>query len=338
MLDCVAALGAWSTLILGIAGGWVVYAGAQRILSGTLSLGDFVTFVMLVGLLGTPLLQVVAVGTQLTESLCGLERTRELLRERPEHRDPRRDLILERVRGEVVFEDVRFAYPGSPEVLAGVSFVAAPGRVTALVGPTGAGKSTIASLVAAFLAPTGGRVLVDGADLSRVTLDSYRRHLGLVLQDTFLFAGTIRENVAFSRPEAPPEETLEACRLAGLDPLAQTLDHGYDTVVGERGVTLSGGQRQQIALARALLADPRILVLDEATSSLDSGSEALIQERIGKLIRGRTTVMVAHRLSTVRLADEILVLEAGQIVEYGSHEALLAAAGRYREMWARQQR
>ena len=236
----------------------------------------------------------------------------------------------------MAFEDVGFAYREGEPVLHDVSLRAAPGTVTALVGPSGAGKSTMIGLVCAFHTPTSGRVLVDGVDLATVKLDSYRRHLGVVLQETFLFDGTIRENVAFSRPAAGEEEILEACRIAHVGEFAEGFADGYDTVVGERGVRLSGGQRQRVAIARAILADPRILILDEATSSLDSESEALIQEGLSWLMKGRTTFVIAHRLSTIRRADQILVVEKGRIVERGTHAQLHAAGGRYREMYDRQ--
>jgi subfamily B ATP-binding cassette protein MsbA len=280
--------------------------------------------------------QVVSIGTQLTEALAGLERTREVLKERPEDEDPRRTVVLSSVEGEVAFEDVVFAYEEGKRVLEGVSFRAAPGTVTALVGPSGAGKSTMIGLVCAFHVPTSGRVLVDGVDLATVRLDSYRARLGVVLQDTFLFDGTIRENVAFSHPGATEDEILAACRIARVDEFAERFAEGYDTVVGERGVKLSGGQKQRVSIARAILADPRILILDEATSSLDSESEALIQEGLGYLMRGRTTFVIAHRLSTIRRADQILVVENGRIVERGRHEALYARRGRYYEMYTKQ--
>ncbi|MEO8055509.1 MAG: ATP-binding cassette domain-containing protein, partial [Acidobacteriota bacterium] len=283
-----------------------------------------------------PIFQIVAIGTQLTEALAGLERTREILAERPEDADPKRTISLAALAGDLLFEDVRFAYDEGKEVLHGISFHAAPGTVTALVGPSGSGKSTIIGLVAAFHGPTGGRVLVDGVDLSAVRLDSYRTALGVVLQETFLFDGTIRENVAFSRPEAPEETILEACRIARVDEFAEGFEKKYDTIVGERGVKLSGGQRQRVSIARAILADPRILILDEATSSLDSESEALIQQGLSYLMKGRTTFVIAHRLSTIRRAGQILVVENGLIVEHGTHETLFAARGRYWDMYTKQ--
>jgi subfamily B ATP-binding cassette protein MsbA len=310
--------------------------GAREILAGRLTVGGFFTFTVLLGFLAAPLFQIVAIGTQLSEALAGLERTREVLRERPEDEDPGRTVSLPGVRGDVEFDDVSFSYPQGEPVLEGVSLRAEPGTVVALVGPSGAGKSTIIGLVCAFHAPSSGRVRVDGVDLARVRLDSYRRHLGVVLQEGFLFDGTIRDNVAFSRPGASEEAIREACRTARVDEFAERFADRYDTVVGERGVRLSGGQRQRVAIARAILADPQILILDEATSSLDSESEALIQEGLGWLMKGRTTFVIAHRLSTVRRADQILVVEKGRIVERGAHEALFAARGRYHEMYTKQ--
>jgi ABC-type multidrug transport system fused ATPase/permease subunit len=325
-----------STLLLGIVGAVVMFVGARQILAGTLTLGGFFTYTVFLGFLVAPIFQIVAIGTQLTEALAGLERTREILSERPEDADPKRTVALSPLSGDLVFEDVRFAYDEGKEVLHGVSFHAPPGTVTALVGPSGSGKSTIIGLVAAFHGPTGGRVLVDGVDLSTVRLDSYRTALGVVLQETFLFDGTIRENVAFSRPDAAEEQVLEACRIARVDEFAEGFEKKYDTVVGERGVKLSGGQRQRVSIARAILADPRILILDEATSSLDSESEALIQQGLSYLMKGRTTFVIAHRLSTIRRADQILVVENGLIVEHGTHESLYATRGRYWDMYTKQ--
>jgi subfamily B ATP-binding cassette protein MsbA len=329
-------MGLSSTLLLGLVGAAVMYVGAQQILAGTLTLGGFFTYTMLLGFLVAPLFQVVAIGTQLTEALAGLERTREVLREKPEDQDPRRTETLSRLRGEVAFEDVRFAYEEGHPVLKGVSFRSEPGTVTALVGPSGSGKSTIIGLVAAFHVPSEGQVRVDGVDLATVRLDSYRTQLGVVLQDTFLFDGTIRENVAFARPNATGEQVLAACRIARVDEFAEAFPDGYETVVGERGVKLSGGQRQRVSIARAILADPRILILDEATSSLDSESEALIQEGLAHLLQGRTTFVIAHRLSTIRRADQILVIEQGEVVERGTHAELLARGGRYYDMYTKQ--
>src|SRR5262249_19739813 len=325
-----------STVLMGLVGSVVMFVGAREVLAGRLTVGGLFTYTIFLGFLVAPMFQIVSIGTQLTEALAGLERTREVLAERPEDDDPKRSFAFPEIRGEVAFEDVSFAYEAGKPVLHGVSFRAEPGTVTALVGPSGAGKSTLIGLLCAFHVPTGGRVLVDGVDLSTARLDSYRSRLGVVLQDTFLFDGTIRENVAFSRPTASEEQVLAACRIARVDEFAERFPEGYETVVGERGVKLSGGQKQRVSLARAILADPRILSLDEATSSLDSESEALIQEGLSYLRRGRTTFVIAHRLSTIRRADQILVVEDGRIVERGTHAALYARGGRYFEMYTKQ--
>ncbi|HEV2381538.1 MAG TPA: ABC transporter ATP-binding protein [Terriglobia bacterium] len=325
-----------ATSLLGLVSAFIMFLGARRIVAGTMTLGSFVEFTIFLGMLVAPVAQIVNIGTQLTEAIAGLERTREVLAERPEDVDPGRTVTLDGLRGEVAFEDVSFAYdPGKP-VLNDISLLARPGTVTALVGPSGAGKSTLIGLVAAFYAPTAGRVLADSVDLISVRLDSYRGQLGVVLQDTFLFDGTIRENVLFSRPGATEAQMLAACAIARVDEFAERFEQKYDTVVGERGVKLSGGQKQRVSIARAILADPRILILDEATSSLDSESEALIQEGLSYLMLGRTTFVIAHRLSTVRRADQILVIENGRIIERGNHESLYAAQGRYWELYTRQ--
>ena len=325
-----------STVLMGLVSAVIMFLGAQKILAGTMTLGTFVTFTIFLGMLIAPLVQIVSIGPQLTEAITGLERTREVLNEKPEDEQADRTIVLDRVTGSVAFERVDFSYDTGKPVLHEIDFDSAPGSVTALVGPSGAGKSTIIGLIAAFYVPTSGRVLVDGYDLAHVRLDSYRTQLGVVLQDTFLFDGTIRENVAFARPDATENEILEACRIARVDEFAEGFENKYDTVVGERGVKLSGGQKQRVSIARAILADPRILILDEATSSLDSESEALIQEGLRYLMRGRTTFVIAHRLSTVRRADQILVVEAGRIVERGTHESLYAAGGRYYELYTKQ--
>jgi ABC-type multidrug transport system fused ATPase/permease subunit len=299
-------------------------------------LGSFVTFTAFLAFLGAPIFQIVGIGTQISEALAGLERTREVLRERPEDQDPRRQVTIGELHGEVAFEHVDFEYESGKPVLHDVSFLAKPGTVTALVGPSGSGKSTIIGLISAFHAPTSGIVRVDGVDLSTVRLDSYRTQLGVVLQESFLFDGTIRENVGFARPDASEEDILRACRIARVDEFAEHFTDGYNTIVGERGVKLSGGQKQRVSIARAILADPRILILDEATSSLDSESEALIQEGLSYLMKGRTTFVIAHRLSTIRRSDQILVVEAGRIVERGTHESLYAARGRYFDLYTKQ--
>jgi ABC-type multidrug transport system fused ATPase/permease subunit len=325
-----------ATVLLGLVSAMVMYIGAHQIVNRTLTLGSFMMFTALMAMMVAPAFQIVGIGTQLTEAVAGLERTREVLKERPEHEDANRTVVLGPIRGEVTFENVTFAYePGKP-VLREISFAAKPGTVTALVGSSGSGKSTIIGLIAAFYTPGGGVVRVDGIDLATVRLSSYRTQLGVVLQDTFLFDGSIRENVAFARPDASEREVLEACRIAHVDEFAESFQNKYDTMVGERGVKLSGGQRQRVSIARAILANPRILILDEATSSLDSESEASIQQGLSYLMQGRTTFVIAHRLSTIRRADQILVVEGGCIVERGTHQSLYAAGGRYYDLYTRQ--
>jgi ABC-type multidrug transport system fused ATPase/permease subunit len=322
--------------LMGLVSALIMEFGGHRVLSGGMTLGQFFAFNVFLGLLVAPVFQIVAIGTQITEAITGLERTREILNERQEDADPRRTIALDRITGYVAMEDVSFAYDSRKEVLRDVSFQSEPGTVTALVGPSGAGKSTIIGLIAAFYVPRSGRVLVDGVDLATVKLDSYRTQLGVVLQETFLFDGTIRENVAFARPEATDEEIMAVCRIARVDEFAESFEKRYETVVGERGVRLSGGQKQRVSIARAILADPRVLILDEATSSLDSESEALIQEGLRYLMRGRTTFVIAHRLSTIRRAEQILVVEGGRIIERGTHESLYAAGGRYFDLYTKQ--
>ncbi len=321
---------------MGVIGAIVMFMGTRQILAGKLTLGGFFTYTMFLGYLAAPLFQVVGIGTQITEAIAGLERTREVLDETPENEDPDRTITLGPIRGDLQFADVTFAYEKQKTVLHDVSFHARPGSVTALVGSSGSGKSTIIGLLAAFHKPNEGQVLVDGFDLAKVRLESYRTQLGMVLQDSFLFDGSIRENVGFSKPDATDAEILRACAIARVDEFAEKYEQKYDTIIGERGVKLSGGQRQRVSIARAILADPRILILDEATSSLDSESEALIQQGLAYLMQGRTTFVIAHRLSTIRRADQILVVEGGRIVERGTHQSLFELGGRYYELYTKQ--
>lgn len=326
-----------STLVIGSIGALVMFFGAHEILGGKMTLGSYVTYNVFLAYMIAPLFQIVSVASQVTEAIAGLDRTYEILAEKEEDDDPRRVHKYEgELAGSIIFDNVDFAYEPDKPVLKNVSFIAAPGTVTALVGPSGSGKSTTISLVSAFHSPTSGQVLVDGLDLATVELGSYRTHLGVVLQESFLFHGTIRDNISFARPDASDEEVLEAARIARVDEFVRSFPEGYQTIVGERGVKLSGGQRQRISIARALLADPRILILDEATSSLDSESEALIQEGLSQLMKGRTTLVIAHRLSTIRQADQILFFESGRIRERGTHAELMAERGLYYNLYNRQ--
>jgi subfamily B ATP-binding cassette protein MsbA len=330
------AVTAFSTLLLGVVGVAILWIGANDVLAGRMTIGSFFSFTLYLGLLVGPVVQIVSIGSQITEAFAGLERIREIRNELAEDSGDEAREPLPPLEGRVEFRDVEFEYqPGVP-VIRGISFVAEPDTSTALVGSSGSGKSTIIGLVAAFYRPSAGRILVDGHDLASVRLRDYRSQLGVVLQDNFLFDGTVLENIAYARPDAPPEQVRQAAAIARCDEFVGKLSDGYDTVVGERGVKLSGGQRQRVAIARAILADPRILILDEATSSLDSESEAAIQEGLSVLMKGRTTFVIAHRLSTIRKADTILVIEEGRIAERGRHEDLLAAGGRYADLYNRQ--
>jgi ABC-type multidrug transport system fused ATPase/permease subunit len=325
-----------ATTVLGVVGGLVMLLGGHQVLAGHMTTGGYFQYTMLLAFMIAPVFQIVNIGTQLTEAVAGLDRTMEILGERDEFADPTRTHTLGEIHGDVAFDHVEFAYEPDKPVLHGISFESRPGTVTALVGSSGSGKSTIISLICAFHKPDKGAVLVDGIDLSTVRLDDYRAQLGVVLQESFLFDGTIRDNVLFSDPAATEEQFLTACRIARVDEFAERFPEAYDTIVGERGVKLSGGQRQRLSIARAILANPRILILDEATSSLDSESEAMIQEGLSFLMQGRTTFVIAHRLSTIRRADQILVVEGGYIVERGSHESLYALGGRYYDLYTRQ--
>lgn len=322
--------------VMGVIGAGVMLMGARQILLGTLTLGGFFTYTVFFGYLMAPLFQIVGIGTEINQAIAGLERTRQVFAEVREDQDADRKTALQEIEGQVEFVDVSFGYSPAKLVLHHVSFISRPGTVTALVGASGAGKSTIAGLIAAFYRASSGSVMVDGVDLSTVQVDSYRTQLGVVLQDSFLFDGTIRENVAFARPHASEQEVLRACAIARVDEFAERFPQGYDTIVGERGLKLSGGQRQRISIARAILADPRILILDEATSNLDCESEALIQQGLSYLMRGRTTFVIAHRLSTIKMADQILVIENGAIVEHGTHASLWQQRGRYHDLYAKQ--
>ena len=325
-----------STMVLGVVGALVMYLGAKEITAHRLDVGGYVEYTMLLAFMVAPIVQLVNIGTQLTEALAGLDRTTEILNEHEEDSEPNRSVAIPTIQGEVEFRNVTFAYEPDKPVLHDISFASRLGTVTALVGSSGSGKSTIISLICGFHTATGGQVLIDGTDLATIRLSSFRQQLGVVLQETFLFDGSIRENILFSRPEATEEQLRNACRIARVDEFAERFPEQYETIVGERGVKLSGGQRQRISIARAILADPRILILDEATSSLDSESEALIQSGLNFLMQGRTTFVIAHRLSTIRRADQILVVEQGRIVERGTHESLYQLQGRYYDLYTRQ--
>ncbi len=335
-LTATSLMGLSASVLLGVVGAATMYIGGKQMVAHTLTPGGYISYNLYLVFLIAPIMQVVSIGTQITEALAGLERTQEIMAERPEDQDPKRSMQLRDIVGTVEFENVTFSYDGTHDVLRDISFRSEPGTVTALVGSSGSGKSTTIGLISAFYVPSKGTVRVDGVDLSTVRLDSFRTRLGVVLQESFLFDGTIRDNVAFSRPDASEEEIMRACRIARVDEFAESFAEKYDTIVGERGVKLSGGQRQRISIARAILAEPRILILDEATSSLDSESEQMIQQGLSYLMQGRTTFVIAHRLSTIRRADQIMVMEQGQIVERGTHAQLYAARGRYYDLYTRQ--
>ena len=334
----ISGLGSFATIIVGAIGILMILEGGRSVLAGAMTLGDLFMYGIFVGLVAMPLINIASIGTQITEAFAGLDRIREIRKLVTEDSEDGVRAPVGEVRGDVVFEEVSFAYVPGKDVLKRVSFHASPGSTTALVGSSGAGKSTLIGLVLAFSRPHAGQIVVDGRDLATVRLAEYRRQLGVVLQDNFLFDGTIADNIAFARPHATRQEIEAAARIAHCDEFVRRFDQGYDTVVGERGVKLSGGERQRVSIARAILADPRILILDEATSSLDSESEAAIQDGLRTLRRGRTTFVIAHRLSTIRSADQILVMEGGEIVERGTHAELLAKHGRYRQLYDKQYR
>ncbi|MGH9929491.1 MAG: ABC transporter ATP-binding protein [Pyrinomonadaceae bacterium] len=335
-MTAVSGVTAFSTVIVGVIGVILILVGGRDIINGQMTLGDFFMYIFFTALVAAPLVEIASIGTQITEAFAGLDRIREIKRMATEDEEDATRQPCPAIVGEVVFDDVSFEYNDDTPVLKHVSFRAPAGSTTALVGSSGSGKSTLISLVMAFNRPIAGSVSVDGRDLESVRLRGYRQQLGVVLQDNFLFDGTIADNIGFGNPHATRQEIVTAGRVAHCEEFINGFADGYDTVVGERGVKLSGGQRQRVAIARAILAEPRILILDEATSSLDSESEAMIQDGLQTLRRGRTTFVIAHRLSTIRSANQILVLEAGEIVERGTHEELLAAGGRYKQLYDKQ--
>ncbi|WP_394750379.1 ABC transporter ATP-binding protein [Spongiimicrobium salis] len=327
-----------ATFLIGVATTGVMGYGGYKIIQGELTIGDFLLFTVLLAQMIAPIVQMSNIGSQFTEALAGLDRTEELMNMVPEAEEADRTLALEDIHGDISFKEVSFAYEEDKEVLHHISFEANSGDVIALVGSSGSGKSTIAGLAATFLNPRSGTITIDGKDLSKVQLGSYRQHLGVVLQDEFLFEGSIRENILFPRPNASEEELQNAIKAAYVDEFTDRFEEGLDTLIGERGIKLSGGQRQRIAIARAILANPKILILDEATSNLDTESEALIQKSLAELTKGRTTFVIAHRLSTIRKANQILVIENGSIAEQGTHDTLIAKEGRYYNLFTYQAR
>ncbi|MDO3695041.1 ABC transporter ATP-binding protein [Wenyingzhuangia sp. chi5] len=335
-LTATALMTSTSTFLLGIASTGIMGIGGYKIIQGELTIGDFLSFTLLLGFMIAPIVQMSNIGSQLTEALAGLDRTEELMNMQAEDEDENRTEVINYFKGDIEFKDVSFAYEENKNVLNNISFKAASGSVIALVGSSGSGKSTIAGLSATFLNPKSGTITIDGHDLSKVKLNSFRKHLGVVLQDEFLFEGTIKENIMFPRPNATEEQLQNAVSAAYVNEFTDRFEDGLDTLIGERGVKLSGGQRQRIAIARAILADPKIIILDEATSNLDTESEVLIQKSLAQLTKNRTTIVIAHRLSTIRKADQILVIEGGQIAERGTHDELIASQGRYYDLYTYQ--
>ncbi len=327
-----------ATFLLGLASIGIMGIGGYMIIQGELTLGEFLAFTLYLGFMIAPIVQMSNIGSQLTEAFAGLDRTEEIMNMKPEDDGSVRNIQTKEIDGHVSFDNVSFAYDEGKEVIQNISFEAKPGSVTALVGSSGSGKTTIAGLVASFLVPDDGKITVDGKDLSKISLESYRSHLGVVLQDDFLFEGSIRQNILFPKPNASEEQLLDAANAAHVTEFTDRFEDGLDTLIGERGVKLSGGQKQRIAIARAILADPRILILDEATSNLDTESESYIQESLNRLMKGRTSFVIAHRLSTIRKADQILVIEKGNIVERGDHDTLLKKEGRYHDLYTYQAR
>ncbi len=327
-----------ATFLLGLASTGIMGIGGYQIIQDSMTIGEFISFTLYLGFMIAPIVQMSNIGSQLTEAFAGLDRTEEIMNMDPEDMPEERPVQLKKLKGDYSFENVSFAYEEGKEVIHDVSFAAPAGSVTALVGSSGSGKTTIAGLAATFLTPKSGRITLDGEDLSKIGLKSFRQFLGVVLQDDFLFEGTIRENILFPRPNATEEELKAAVTAAYVNEFTDRFDEGLDTVIGERGVKLSGGQRQRIAIARAILANPKVIILDEATSNLDTESESMIQKSLSELMKDRTTFVIAHRLSTIRRADQILVIEQGEVVERGTHEELIEKKGRYFDLYTYQAR
>ena len=327
-----------ATLLLGLASAGIMGIGGFMIIKGDLTFGEFLSFTLYLGFMIAPIVQMSNIGSQLTEAFAGLDRTEEIMNMNPEDDSTIRTIKVENIKGDIKFNNVSFSYEEGKEVVRNINFDAPSGSVTALVGSSGSGKTTIASLAATFITPDSGTITIDGVDLSKVVLSNYRSNLGVVLQDDFLFEGTIRENILFARPQASEEKLISAVQSAYVNEFTDRFEKGLDTVIGERGIKLSGGQRQRIAIARAILADPKIIILDEATSSLDTESESLIQQSLNELMKGRTTFVIAHRLSTIKKATQILVIESGEIVERGNHNELINKQGRYYDLFTYQSR